>query len=392
MESGPTPRAATAQASQRAKICLISNYVPDGQPSMLRYGEMLERMLRERGYQPMVVHPPAVLGGLTFLRGGARKWAGNLDKYLIAPWYLRWKCRGADLVHICDHSNAVYLSCAGRKPHVVTCHDLIGIRSGRGEFRDVKVGRTGRMLQAWIASSLVRAKNVICVSQKTAADLRAMAGDTGATITVIYSALNREFGPVARGQVEQALTKLGLQADAEYLLHVGANVWYKNRPGVMRIFGELRKWPEFGGLRLIVAGKAWDGELRDLRRTLGLEEWAIEARDVSDDDLRALYTGAKALLFPSLEEGFGWPVLEAQACGCPVVTSNRAPMTEIAGEAAVFVDPADPGAAARTIREQWLRRDALREAGFHNLDRFNEDKMMDALCEVYDRALAAGSG
>ena len=75
----------------------------------------------------------------------------------------------------------------------------------------------------------------------------------------------------------------------------------------------------------------------------------IEVVEPSDEDLRSLYSGAAALLFPSLYEGFGWPLIEAQSCGCPVITSNRSPMTEVAGSAALYIDPANESAAAALI-------------------------------------------
>jgi len=82
------------------------------------------------------------------------------------------------------------------------------------------------------------------------------------------------------------------------------------------------------------------------------------------------------LLFPSLYEGFGWPIVEAQSCGCMVVTSNREPMQEVAGGAAILVDPEQPEEAAAGIAAGWPRRDALRAAGLLNVQRFGRQEIM----------------
>jgi len=110
---------------------------------------------------------------------------------------------------------------------------------------------------------------------------------------------------------------------------------------------------------------------------------------VNKETLRALYSAAELLLFPSWEEGFGWPVIEAQACGCRVVTTNRAPMTEIGGDAAFYIDPHDPAAAAATVRsvlEQGAPEKRMTiENGIANAGRFSEARMIEEYLEIYRR-------
>ena len=120
--------------------------------------------------------------------------------------------------------------------------------------------------------------------------------------------------------------------------------------GVVRIFAHLAALPQFAQHHLVLAGKPWTRELRELIRHVGLAERVHEWVDVSNEDLRALYSAADALIFPSLQEGFGWPIAEAQACGCPVFTTNRPPMTEVGADAAAYFDPDDPERAARSLR------------------------------------------
>src|SRR5215470_1724444 len=135
------------EPKQRMRILLISNYRLDKQQSMLRYAEMLKDELSNQGQVVSVVHPPVVLGGLPFLPGPLKKWIGYIDKYLLAPAYLRKQADQADIVHICDHSNSMYLRCAGVRPALITCHDLLAIYAARGMYQAVKIGMTGRILQ-----------------------------------------------------------------------------------------------------------------------------------------------------------------------------------------------------------------------------------------------------
>jgi len=186
---------------------------------------------------------------------------------------------------------------------------------------------------------------------------------------------------MARAEVIRRLQAFGLAPDRAYILHVGGNQWYKNRAGVLRIFGLLRK--RLPGVHLVMAGKPWTREMREVARIQGLEGSAMELVGVSGEDLRALYSGAEALLFPSLEEGFGWPVAEAQACGCPVVTSNRAPMTEVGGSAAKYIDPLDHESAACALASVISSRRPA--AG----TRFSTAAMIDGYLGVYGELLGA---
>ncbi len=367
------------------RILLVANHEPDGQESMLRYAAWLQRTLAARGHQVTVTAPSVFFSRLAS-SPGLKKYLGYLDKFLLFPFRLRCLARSHHLVHILDHSNSMYLRTARRKPNLITCHDLLAIRAARGEFSQAPTSWTGRLLQRWILSGLCGARNVLCVSGKTAEDLKTLTGDVGsngATRCVIYNALNWSYRPGAALSGALA-SRQGLRQGERYFLHVGGNQWYKNRVGVLRIFARLVEIEEFSGARLILAGKPLTGELREVIRAERLANCVIEAVDATNEELQALYGNAVAMLFPSLEEGFGWPILEAQACGCPVVTTGRPPMSEVAGEAAIFIDPMDPQGAATAIAMGLKGREQLRTAGFKNLERFDQVAIADQYCAVYD--------
>ena len=121
----------------------------------------------------------------------------------------------------------------------------------------------------------------------------------------------------------------------------------------------------------------------------------VEARTTVDNPaLAALYSGAELLLFPSLEEGFGWPIIEAQACGCRVLTTGKAPMTEVGGTAAFYLsDPTNARAGAETIemllaQEETVCAAAIR-AGLENAARFSTDRMVREYLAIYRELLSA---
>ena len=369
------------------KVLLVSNYELDAQQSMLRYAEWLRRSLEDRGHEMEIISPAVVVGALVVKGNPLSKWLGYVDKYVLFPRRLRSKAAAFDLVHVCDHSNSPYLKWAGKTPRIITVHDLLAIRSALGDFPENPTKRTGKWLQRWILNGLGQAEHLISVSGKTREDLEALL-PTHPAITVVHHSLNWEYAPSSPAEIAQVRAACGLGPDDEYLLHVGSNQWYKNRLGVMKIALELRKHARFKRVKLVMAGKPGTAEMRAFAAKHSFTD-AIEFVAPTNEQVRGLYSGALAFLFPSLQEGFGWPILEAQACDCLVITSNRAPMTEVAGEGAIFVDPQDEAAAAQTIAARFGEAEAVRRSARENLERFTTDRAIDRYQAAYTSAIAA---
>jgi glycosyltransferase involved in cell wall biosynthesis len=357
------------------KILLVGNYELGDGKSMPRFGEMLRRELTARGHQVRLLRPKGLLGNVK-MKETASKWLSYVDQYVFFPIRLWVVSAGSwDAIHICDHSNAVYRPWVLRLKPSITCHDLLAIQGAEGRFAEHRTSFTGRLLQGWIKRNLLKIERVICVSGKTAEDLREMG--SRAEIVVIPNPLHGKFSPSDRVDIVKMKAQVGLRMDEQYALQLGGNLWYKNRLGVVRIFAELLKRKEFAQLRLVMAGHPLTEALRDEIRRLNLDEKVIEVRDPDDRIVRALYTNAEMLLFPSLYEGFGWPIVEAQSCGCVVVTSDREPMREVGGGAAILVDPVALEKAATDIAEAWPSRDAMRLRGFENVERFGTREILE---------------
>ena len=317
----------STNAHEPISVLLISNYAPDQQRSMLRFAELLASGLKSKGVDIEVYEPPVIFGKLGAKPSGLGKWIGYIDKYLIFPFLLRKKLRSnskPDIVHICDHSNSIYSETLKGVPHLVTCHDILAIRAARGEFPNLRIGWSGKLQQQWILNGLSKSNFIVNVSAATRNDVETLLGPSKACNTIIPNALEACF--LENDQNEEPQTS-PFNTATRYLLHVGSNAWYKNRSAVLELFKQLAA--EDTHLCLVLVGP----ELTQTELSkFGANKRAARIHvlnGLSDTQLKSLYQNAELLLFPSIIEGFGWPIIEAQACGCPVATLDKSPMNEL---------------------------------------------------------------
>src|SRR5580692_1565346 len=202
------------------RILLIGNYLPDAQRSMQRFVGMLEAGFTKAGHEVRTLRPSVRAGNLARNESGV-KWFGYIDKLVFFPQVLRKALEWAEIVHICDHSNSVYVKYLEGRPHVITCHDLLAIRSAHGEISRHDTRWSGRRLQSMILGGLGRARQIVCVSDATREDVLRMvpgAGAEGKEITRIYNGLNYPYSPMDRSESEPRLQGLGLVPDRPFLL------------------------------------------------------------------------------------------------------------------------------------------------------------------------------
>lgn len=308
-------------------------------------------------------------------RGGASMWRHHL-------WRLRNVRRvfaehPADLYHWLDGSMAAFIPSSLRARTLVTVHDLIPLLQLRGELPErpslpavglIRRGiRTLRGCAGWCADS-----------RATQADLARLAGiDAG--VEVVPVALRPLPAPAP-------VSIPGLDPSARFILHVGNNAAYKNRVGVLDVFARLA---DISDLHLVLVGPPPTGALRAAAARLLRVHFA---GPVDDAQLNGLYRRAAVFLFPSLYEGYGMPVLEAMAAGCPVVCSTASALVEVAGDAARFAPASDPAALAALCRallaDEALRRE-MAERGRLRAAVFDVASMGRSLMKWYEQALAA---
>lgn len=373
------------------KILLIGNYQPDAIESMDRFASLLEISLSKFGHQVRVIRPIPYFGRLGLFPHLLKKWFGYIDKLILFPSQLRQALSWADVVHICDPGNAVYIKYLANIPHVVTCHDLLAVRSGLGEFPEYKTGWTGKQLQEMMMKGLNQAQKVVCVSEQSKSDLLRLSTLSESGVSLIYMGLNYPYSAMTIIEAKQRLEVLGIPQNCQFILHVGGNFWYKNRLGVLEIFYQLMlklKEPDF---YLVMVGKPMTEEMHQFINMHNMSQKVIELVNIDNENLRSLYSSATALLFPSLYEGFGWPIIEAQACGCPVFTSNRPPMNDVGGEAAIYIQPDKPEKAAEKIIDYFYILEQYKIKGFVNCQRFQVETMISQYIEIYEQVIGGKS-
>jgi glycosyltransferase involved in cell wall biosynthesis len=372
------------------KVLLVGNYSPDAQESMRRYAELMRSALSEAGHDVSLVEPRKMLNAAGRPPEGVWKWIGYLDKYLLNLPALSRAAKLADVVHVCDHSNSLYVPSRSKTPYVVTCHDMLAIRGALGEETDCPATFAGRQLQLGILGGLRRSQGIACVSSATLRDAqRLMRGYPGEMI-LAPNALNYSYTviepTIARARISAVS---GLGDVAEYVLNVGSNLRRKNREGALRAVAAVAS--SWSG-HLVFAGQPLTAELWSLAGELGIANRIVEVHKPSNELLEALYNGALALLFPSRFEGFGWPIIEAQACGCPVICSDREPLPEVAGDAAITCNPDDHvgfGMAVAWLANHKESRQDLRHRGLENAQRYGKAQMADRFVSLYEQLAAA---
>jgi glycosyltransferase involved in cell wall biosynthesis len=371
-------------------VLLIGNYLPDQQQSMLRFNQMMLQGLRDCGVDAELIRPPAFFGKIRALGPGVAKWLAYIDKFILFRWRLSRKLAARPaVVHICDHSNAPYAHAARRFPLVITCHDMLAVRGGLGEDTDCPASATGRILQHWILRGLGRADVVACDSRATADDAKRLIAPTNnkPRITLIEIGLSYPYQRLPENVVDARLKSISnLKLQGRFIVHVGSNLRRKNREGVLRIFS---KCAEGLDAQMVFVGESLSESLHAQARDLGIGNRIVDLASASNELLEALYNRAHALLYPSRFEGFGWPIIEAQACGCPVVSSSAGPMSDVAATGALLHEPDDEeGFAADLVRladpEERRRWSA---AALENAKRFSAARMISEYRELY-RSLA----
>ncbi len=249
---------------------------------------------------------------------------------------------GADLVH----GLVNVLPLAACVPGVVTVHDLAFLRTPQALARAKRT-----YLAALCRASVARAVQVIAVSTQTADDLMALFGTPARKITVVPNGVGPEFAPAtatasARFRAARALPD-------RFILFVGTLEPRKNLEALVRAYAAWRAQArdEDRDVKLLLAGgKGWFYEQIFAQvRALGLEEAVLFTGFVPAAELPSLYAAALGFVYPSLLEGFGLPVLEAMACGAPVITSRAPSLLEVAGDAALCVEATDEAALAHAL-------------------------------------------
>ncbi len=287
-----------------------------------------------------------------------------------------------DLFHATDFTLPPTLS---HTKTIVTVHDMSYVR-----VSDAASPKLKAYLDVVVPRSTKRADHVIADSQATKDDLMSLYSLPDEKITVLLSGIDSRYQKITDNDAILTMRNIYKIPSSPYLFTIGTIQPRKNYSRVIRALKILRE--KGYDLHLVIAGgKGWlEDEMYKTLAESGMQDYVHLIGFADDEHIAALYSGAECVVFPSLYEGFGFPVLEGMACGTPVVTSNVSSLPEVAGDAALMVDPYDIEAisdAIQRILDDSELGDMLIQRGFEQSKKFTWENSAKHLREIYENVL-----
>lgn len=286
-----------------------------------------------------------------------------------------------DLYHITNQniSNISYYK--GVKNAIVTVHDIHFITCP--SYLSQKL--SGKLIYRGIKNC----KLIISISKSTKREIIQYLKISNDKIRVIYHGVDKTFKPLKKSDLENIYKKYNLSYKYKYILHVGVDTLRKNFVTLLRATRKLLDKYNLRDIRLIKVGKVRN-DTKSLIKSLNLYQYITIIDSVPEGDLVKLYNLADVFVFPSLHEGFGFPVLEAMACGCPVITSNTSSLPEVVGNAGIMVDPKDIEGFAEAIynvlTDDSLKKE-LSKRGLKRAKKFTWERCAKETLKVYKEVL-----
>ena len=274
-----------------------------------------------------------------FPRQWTGPWLDRMARYCSYPLQARRHQRAIN--HIIDHGYAHLLMALDPRRTVITVHDLIPIAANRGKIPGLR--RYRPLLSEFSGRFLRKARWLIAVSQQTKTDLIELGSVPDYKIRVIPQGLSRQFRVLTKTSKAELRHRLGLEPKDGFLILITGRQFYKNNETSLRVLHELRRNSNLD-CRILWLGNRLAKQHPQVRQ-LGLDSVVTGIEPKETESLVEIYNAVDCLLFPSLYEGFGMPVVEAQAIGKPVLCGNVTSLPEVAGEAALIFDPRLPSGA-----------------------------------------------
>jgi len=325
-------------------------------------------------------------GGLN--ANGARFNADRvLNRFWHYPRYLQLQQTDFDLFHLIDHSYSQVLHSLPPERTIVTCHDLDTFQCLLNPADEPRSLLFKKMVNRTLAG-FRRAARVTCDSEATRDELLGHGLVDADRIVVIPNGVHEMCSPNADPDADDELNRLLGSGDSVDILHVGSTIPRKRIDNLLRVFARLRE--QFPNARLLRVGGKLTADQTRLMHDLGVAESVVQLPQLDRRTLAAVYRRAAIVLLPSEREGFGLPVVEAMACGTPVVASDLPVLREVGGDAAAYCPLGDIDAWAKTIAsllqereerpEPWAQR---RSAGLSQASKFSWAEYARKTVEVY---------
>jgi glycosyltransferase involved in cell wall biosynthesis len=369
------------------RILLVAPFPGPKWVSINRYALNLQRALDSAGLSTAQAftpwfNPPSMLYAL---RTRYRQRSPSLTEHRLRPF---------DLVHITDHALGHHVRSFGKnRPTVVTCHDLMPFYLNgyyEGPLAPLKKTLIGHSVR-----TMVQADHLVAVSEATKRRMMELMDVPFERISVVPNMLRPGLEPVADARTALAVRGIILP-EGPLVLSVGHSGYYKNLELLLRVMATK----QLMAATLVRVGAPLSRNQQALARALRLDDQIIELGHVSASALRELYSATTVLAQPSRDEGFGVPVIEAMACGLPVVASEGGALPDVVGDAGIVVAGASEGSEDSDVATRFADAIAevigspsqatiLREAGLRRAECFRANRVTPLVLDAYARALEA---
>ncbi|MDP8922648.1 MAG: glycosyltransferase family 4 protein [Chloroflexota bacterium] len=315
----------------------------------------------------------------------SERWLNIIWHRARAPLAVDWLTGPVDIFHSPDF----VLPPVHRARTILTVHDLAFLL-----YPECADAALRAYLENTVPDSARRADFIVADSDNTRRDVISLLGIDPERVAVVPGGVDPSFHPVDDPSRQRALrARLGLGADTPYILFVGVIEPRKNLVGLFEAFAILKSRRSLPHKLVVVGRKGWLWEeTMERAATSPFRQDIVFPGFIPDGELATLYTAAETFVFPSHYEGFGLPVLEAMACGAPVVSSRASSLPEVVGDAGMQVDPGDPEGLAAALEllalNAELRAD-LRRRGLERAGQFTWTAAARSLLDVYERVARA---
>lgn len=376
-------------------VGVVADYADEGWPSMDLAAELLDAGLRAHapGFEPALLRPQMPRAFRRVLGGRAGLNADRLAaRHLAYPRWLRRHARGIDLYHVADHSYAHLVHALPAERTVVTCHDLDAFRSLLDPAADPRPAWF-RAMSRRLLTGLQRAAHVVCDSDAVHAELLSYGALPPERVSTVPLPAHPDFSAAPHPAADaEAVWLLGPAEGHVDLLHVGSTVARKRIPLLLKAFAELA--PVVPGVRLVRVGGALQPDQRRIATELGITDRIVELPFLDRTTLAAVYRRAALVVYPSEREGFGLPLVEAMACGSPILASDLTVFREVARDAARYVARDDADGWAEALADEIDRlaspeiRKEAKDAVLRRAERFTLAAYAGSIAQIYDGVLA----
>jgi glycosyltransferase involved in cell wall biosynthesis len=379
------------------KVAIVADMLEERWPSMDLVADMLMKQLRAAypgQVEPTLFRPRMRARATAIPLAGSTPVAFTVDRFTNRLWdYPRAARKIApsfDVFHVVDHSYSQVVHALPAERTLVTCHDLDTFRSVLDPELDPRAVPF-RAMTRHILAGLRRAAHIACDTEATRDALVGKANVDPARTSVVLNGPHPACTPHPEPSADaQAGRLLGPTSRHVDLLHVGSTIARKRIDVLLHVIAALRQRRR--EVRLVRVGGPFTAEQRTLVRDLGLEDAIVVLPFLDRSTLAAVYRRSALVLLPSEREGFGLPLLEALACGTPIVASDIEPLREVGADAVEYCDPEDVQAwtdtVVRLLSEDPERLEGRRAAGIARAASFSWSRYAAEVVTLYARIAA----